>query len=148
MKLKSGKEKISIKIQSPENGASYTIRPNSFVNVYATLRSDYANNFLPENEKLSLGDELDGYTVIKILDNTRVLGTFNIDGLELNGSSEGIIDSILLAVTSDEAKQINLLRDISTFNITGLSNNDYKNNSDINADMNSQAVSDVINEVS
>ncbi|MBQ8299785.1 MAG: hypothetical protein IJX99_08055 [Clostridia bacterium] len=118
----NGKEKISIKIQNAENGVSYAIKQNSLVNVYATVRSDYAKNFLVNNERLTVGDEYDGYTVIKLLDSTQVLGTFNIDGIEVNGYEDGIIDSIMVAVTPDEAKQINLLRDIATFNITGISN--------------------------
>ena len=115
-----GKEKISIKIQSAEHGASYTIKRNSYVNVYATMRSDYAKEFLKENDRLSIGDEYDGYTIIKLLDTSRVLGTFNIDGIEVNDSSDGVIDSIMLAVNSDEAKQINVLRDIASFNVTGV----------------------------
>lgn len=118
----SGKEKISIKIQNAENGISYAIKQNSFVNIYSTIRNDYAKKFLQDNERLTIGDEYDGYTVIKILDKVKVLGTFNIDGIEVNGYEDGIIDTIMIAVTSEEAKQINLLRDISTFNITGISN--------------------------
>ncbi len=118
----NGKEKISIKIQNAENGVSYAIKPNSFVNIYSTVRNDYAKNFLMDNERLSIGDEYDGYTVIKLIDSVRVLGAFNIDGIEVNGYEDGIIDSIMIAVTPDEAKQINLLRDIASFNITGISN--------------------------
>ncbi len=136
MSLKSGKERISIKIQSPENGVSYTIKPNSFVNVYATIRSDYASNFLPESDRLTLGDDIDGYTVIKILDNTKVLGTFNIDGVEVSNAQDGITDSILLAVTSEEAKEINLLREIASFNITGVTINEK----------NTESVSEILNE--
>ncbi|MBQ9279885.1 MAG: hypothetical protein IJ215_02400 [Clostridia bacterium] len=116
----SGKEKISIKIQSAEHGASYTIKQNSFVNVYATIRSDYAQDFLMDNDRLSLGDEYDGYTIIKLLDSSRVIGTFNIDGMEVKDSSDGVIDSIMLAVNNEEAKQINLLREIANFNVTGV----------------------------
>lgn len=118
----NGKEKISIKIQNAENGVSYAIKQNSLVNIYSTVRNDYAKNFLMDNERLSIGDEYDGYTVIKLLDSVQVLGTFNIDGIEVNGYEDGIVDSIMIAVTPDEAKQINLLRDIATFNITGISN--------------------------
>lgn len=118
-----GKEKISIKIQSAENGVSYAVKPNSLVNVYATMRSDYAKDFLVDNDRLSVGDEYDGYTVIKLLDSTKVLGTFNVDGIEIKDSSDGVIDSIMLAVTSEEAKQINLLREIAYFNMTGI--NEY-----------------------
>ena len=117
----SGKEKIAIKIQSAEYGASYAIRQNTFVNVYATLRSDYAHDFLLENNRLTIGDEYDGYTVIQLLNACKVLGTFNMDGVEVKETADGVIDSILLAVTPEEAKQINLLRDIASFNVTGVS---------------------------
>ena len=120
--VEQGKEKISIKIANPENGVSYAIKQNSKVNLYATFRSDYAKNFSPNKERLTVGDEYDGYTVIKLIDSVRVLGAFNIDGIEVNGYEDGIIDSIMIAVTPDEAKQINLLRDIASFNITGISN--------------------------
>lgn len=124
-----GREKISIKIQSAEHGISYTIKPNSFVNVYATIRNDYAKDFLPANEKLTLGNEYDGYTVIKLLDNSKVLGTFNVDGIEVKDVADGVIDSIMLAVTPDEAKQINLLREIAYFNVTGVNGGEMKNES-------------------
>lgn len=116
----NGTEKISVKIESPENGVSYAIKKNSLVNVYATIRNNYAENFLIENERLVIGDEYEGYTVIKILNEAKVLGTFNIDGIEITNAQDGIIDSIMLSVTPEVAKQINLLREIATFNITGI----------------------------
>ena len=115
-----GSEKLSIKIESPENGVSYAIKKNSLVNIYATIRNNYAQDFLIENERLTIGDEYEGYTVIKILDEAKVLGTFNIDGIEITNAQEGIIDSIMIAVTPEVAKQINLIRDIATFNVTGI----------------------------
>ena len=126
-----GKEKISIKIQSAENGVSFAIKENSLINLYATMRSDYAKNFLKENERLTIGDEYDGYTVIKILDSIKVLGAFNVDGIEVKDSSDGVIDSIMVAVTSDEAKQINLLREIALFNITGVTENIIKQEAEL-----------------
>ncbi len=119
--VEDGKEKISIKIQNSENGVSYAIRENTLVNVYVTIRSDYAKGFLDGNERLEIGTEEDGYTVIKILNNVNVLGVFNVDGIEIHDSSDGVVDSIMIAVNTEEAKQINLLREIATFNITGTS---------------------------
>ena len=69
---------------------------------------------------LKIGDDYDGYTVIKLLDSAKVLGTFNVDGLEIDGAQDGIIDSIMIAVEGDVAKQIALLRNIGSFNITGV----------------------------
>ena len=34
-----------------------------------------------------------------------------------------IIDTVMIAVTPDEAKIINLLRDIATFNVSGIEEN-------------------------
>ena len=89
------------------------------INVYATLKNEYANTFLTENERLTLGDEYEGYTIIKILDKTKVLGAFNSDGIEVKTPDDGNIDTVLVAITHDEAKQINLLREIAVFNVTG-----------------------------
>ena len=66
--VEPGNEKVSIKIQSAEYGVSYSLKENSFINVYATLKNEYANTFLIDNERLTIGDEFDGYTIIKILD--------------------------------------------------------------------------------
>ena len=118
--IENGKEKISLKISSPENGLSYAIKPNSNIAVYATLRSDYANTFLNKKETLSVGNDYDGYTVVKLLDSVQVLGVFNIDGIEVESYSDGNVDSIMIPVTPEEAKEINLLREIATFSITGL----------------------------
>lgn len=116
-KADEGKEKISIKIKNAENGVSYTLRENSIVNVYATLRSEYASNIGDENIK-QIGVENDSYSVIKVLENIKILGTFDVNGEPINSSQEKNIDTILLAVTPEEAKNINLIRDIATFNIT------------------------------
>ena len=115
-----GKEKISIKVKSAENGVSYKIKENSHINVYATLRNELATNFLMQNDRLSIGNEEDGYTVIKILNDVKVLGVFNVDGIEINQSEGENIDSVLVSVTEEEAKQINLIREIANFNITGI----------------------------
>ena len=115
-----GKEKVAIKIQSAEYGVSYSIKENSLINVYATIKNEYANTFLLDNERLSLGDEYDGYTIIKILNKTKVLGAFNSDGLKVEGPDDGNIDTVMVAISNEEAKQINLLREIATFNITGI----------------------------
>lgn len=115
-----GKEKISIKVKSAENGVSYKIKENSYINVYATLRNELATNFLTQNDRLSIGNEEDGYTVIKILNDVKVLGVFNVDGIEINQSEGENIDSVLVSVTEEEAKQINLIREIANFNITGI----------------------------
>lgn len=122
----NGKEKISVKIENPENGVSYAIKKNSLINLYATIKNSYAENFLIENDRLQIGDEYDGYTVIKILDSTKVLGVFNIDGIEIENSQDGIIDSIMIAVDSNVAKQISLLRDIGIFNVTGVNSQSVK----------------------
>lgn len=118
--IEDGKEKISIKIKSAENGMSYQIKEGSLINVYVTLRNDFANGFLENKERLVVGDEYDGYTVIKLLEATKVLGIFTIDGLEVKEDIVENIDSVLIAVTPEEVKEINLLREIATFNITGI----------------------------
>lgn len=114
----NGKERISIKVKSSENGASYILKEGSIINVYVTIRSDIANNFLNNREKLTIGTLEDGYTVIKILENIPVLEVFDIDGNKIKESDLKIIDTILIPVTKEEAKEINLIRDIAIFNIT------------------------------
>lgn len=120
--VEEGKEKISIKLNGSENAVSYAVKENSVINLYVTVRSDYAKDFLLEQDRLSIGDEYDGYTVIKLIDSVKVLGTFNVDGTEVKNSQENVIDSVMIAVTPEEAKQINLLRNVGTFNITGVNN--------------------------
>lgn len=115
-----GKEKLSIKIKSAENGISYKIKENSYINVYATLRNEFANGFLSQKNRLSVGTDEDGYTVIKILEKVKVLGVFNIDGVEIQNTDGENIDSVLISVTPEEAKEINLIREIASFNVTGI----------------------------
>ena len=119
--VENGKEKISLKVSSAENGLSYAIKQNSKIAVYATFRSDYAKNFSLSKERLSLGDEYDGYTVIKIIDSVQVLGAFNSDGIEVKSYEDGNIDTIMISVTPEDAKEINLIREIAMFSVTGLS---------------------------
>ena len=118
-----GKEKIAIKIKNAENGVSYTLRENSIVNVYATLRNEYMQNLNVSGDAIMLGNPEDGYSVIKILDSVKVLGTFDINGDSVEESFERNIDTILIAVTPLEASKINLIREIATFNVTELGKN-------------------------
>ncbi len=115
------KEKISIKIKTPENGVSYAIKPNSLVNVYVTLRSDLSESLFKDAEKLSIGSLEYGYEIIPLLKNQKVIECFDIEGKRISESETGIIDTVIIAVTHEEAKQINLLREIATFNMTGVS---------------------------
>ena len=115
----AGKEKIAIKIKASENAASFTVRQNSIVSVYATFRKEYENRNLFSGEIMQIGDA-DGYSTVKILDSIKVLGTFDSNGEKIENSMEKNIDTILLAVTPEEAQKINLIRDIATFNITEL----------------------------
>lgn len=117
-KAEVGMEKVSIKIKSSENAVSYNIRKDSFVNLYATLRSEYVNEFFTDLDKQFIGAEYDGYCIVKILDNTKVLGVFDIDGYPVEG--DGVVDTVMFAVEPENAKRINLIRDIATFNITVL----------------------------
>lgn len=113
------KEKISIKIKSPENATSYQLREGSIINIYSTIRADLATKFLTEKERNIIGDEYDGYIVIKMLENVKVLGVFDANGIQVTQNGVDYIpDSMLIAVTPEEAKNINLIRDIAIFNIT------------------------------
>lgn len=118
--IEEGKEKVSLKIKSSENGVSYSIRENSKVNIYVTLRNDMAENFLNEKERLVIGQKDDGYTIIKLIDNVSILETYDIDGNRIKESDTKVIDTIMIAVTESEAKEINLLKDIGIFNVTGI----------------------------
>lgn len=115
-----GKERVSIKIKSAENGVSYSIKNNSLVNVYVTLRMDLAKDFLKDKERLTIFSEDDGYTIIKLLENVNIIETFDVDGNKTEETNSNMIDTIIVGVTSEEAKQINLLREIGTFNISGV----------------------------
>ena len=116
-----GKEKVSIKIKSAENGVSYNIKENSRINVYATIRNEYANKSLEGLEKQFVGSEDDGYCIVSLLKDVKVLGVFNIDGQPIENVFDlETPDTVLVAVTPEQAKQINLIRDIATFNITAL----------------------------
>ena len=119
--LKRAKKKIAIKIKESENGASFILKKGSLVNVYATINEEYANHGILENkERISVGEEDRGYSTFKLLSESKVLGTFNENGEEIEKSSEKNIDTILLNVTSGDAYLINLVRDIASFNITEL----------------------------
>lgn len=117
----SGKEKIAIKIKSSENGVSYRIKERSLINVYATLRTEYANNVFSERDRQSVGVNEEGYSTIKILDKVRIIGVFDNNGIEIKARSEELIpDTIMVSVTPEEARDINLIRELATFNLTEL----------------------------
>lgn len=115
----AGKEKVSIKVKSSENGASYTIRQNSVINVYATFRKEYKDRNMFSGDVIEIGED-DGYCVVKVLDSIKVLGTFDSNGEKIDDGMEKNIDTVLLAVTPEEALKINLIREIAIFNITEL----------------------------
>ncbi|MBQ9266861.1 MAG: hypothetical protein IJ217_01020 [Clostridia bacterium] len=116
-----GKEKIAIRIKAAENGVSYRIKENSKVNVYATLRTEYSNNIFPNSARQYIGSENDGYCNMKILDNVRVIGVFDNVGMQVDGNTEEYTpDTIMVSVTPEEARDINLIRDVAVFSITEL----------------------------
>lgn len=116
-----GKEKIAIKLKSSENGVAYILKKGSNVNVYATISNEYANSEIFANyDKSSAGNEEYGYSTIKILSNVRVLGCFDENGEDVSKMPERNIDTILVSVLPDEAYKINLIREISNFNVTEL----------------------------
>jgi Flp pilus assembly protein CpaB len=116
-----GKEKISIKIKGPDSGVSYIVKKGAKINLYATIINEYASKgFFSNFEKLSVGTDDLGYSSFKILDNVQVLGTFDEEGNEIEPSISKIIDTILVCVTPDEAKEIYLLKDFASFGITEL----------------------------
>ena len=58
--------------------------------------------------------------LIKLKD-VKALGVFNIDGQPIENIFDlETPDTVLVAVTTEQAKQINLIRDIANFNITAL----------------------------
>ncbi len=126
------KEKIAIKIKSAENGVSYRIKERSLVNVYATLRTEYTNNVFADKTRQYIGDNDDGYCTIKILNNVRVIGVFDNNGLQINDRTEELIpDTIMISVSHDEARDINLIRDIASFNVTELEEEEIKSEDNI-----------------
>jgi hypothetical protein len=126
--FENGKEMISIKIKSPENAVSFQLRKNSNVNLYITMRNDIGEKFLEDKERATIGTLEDGYVVIKLLENVKILGLFDSIGNSINSTTEREpVDSILIAVNSNEAKQINMIRDLGTFNITEVRNENISN---------------------
>ena len=72
------------------------------------------------------------------MEDTKVLGVFNIDGQPIeNVFDEETPDTILIAVAPEQARQINLIRDIAVFNITALGENKEAINEEIDTTDNS-----------
>ena len=106
-------------VKNSENGVSYVLKPGSTINVYATLNNDYAlNGLFKDVPKQTIGDEYSGYSIINILSDVKILSTFDENGEEVENTQERNIDTILIAVTKEEATKINLIRDVAAFNIT------------------------------
>jgi hypothetical protein len=123
-----GKEITSIKVKSPENAASFQLRKNANINLYITLRYDLGEKFLLDKERVSIGTIDDGYVTIKLIENVKVLGLFDSLGNPIEGLLEREpIDSVLIAITNEEAEIINLIRDVGTFNITEVKNESISN---------------------
>jgi hypothetical protein len=122
------REIISIKVKSPENAVSFQLRKNANINIYITLRSDFGEKFLQDKERVSIGTAEEGYVMIKLIENIKVLGLFDSIGNPVEGMLEKEpIDSVLVAVTEEDAKIINLVRDVGTFNITEVKNESISN---------------------
>lgn len=115
-----GKEKIAIKVKEGENGVSYTIHENSIIQVYATLRREYVSDIFAGKSIQTIGSEENGYAIIPVLQQVKVLGVFQSDGEPIEDGMSRDFDTILVAVTPEEATQINLIREVATFHITEL----------------------------
>jgi hypothetical protein len=92
------------------------------------MRKDIGENFLEDKERTTIGTLEDGYIVIKLIENVKILGLFDSIGNSIDSTTDKEpIDSILIAVNSDEAKQINMIRDLGTLNITEVKNENISN---------------------
>ena len=72
------KEIISIKLESPEDAASYQISKDSIVNIYYTSKTSQITDILNKSNLESIcTNGIDGYSTIKLLDNIKVIDIYN-----------------------------------------------------------------------
>lgn len=120
-----GQEKISVKLKAPENAVSYQIKTGDKVNLYFTgkygaIRKLTASkdSYLPYID----GMKDDYYCTIRILEKAELLGIFDEEGNGLSDAQRDVkIDTVIFAVSPEDAKIINNFKGQGSFDLTGLS---------------------------
>lgn len=120
---KEGKELVSLKIASPENGVSYTIQKNELVNVYYTGKLE---NMEPVVADMEMSNIISGgtpdYMTIKLLEKVKVMGVYDSLGKELSQqgiqNNDKVIDTVVFEVDSKIAMMIYNLQKYGNFSVS------------------------------
>jgi Flp pilus assembly protein CpaB len=125
IEIESGKEKVSIKLESPENALSYQMKAGDNVNLYFTGKIDSLKSIgkpVYTAADTTSSDSFYNYLgTVKILENIKILAIVDNQGnIIKNNSKDEKPDTIIISVKTDEASLINNLKGQGTFDITGL----------------------------
>lgn len=122
--VETGKEKVSVKLKAPENAISYQVRTGDFVRLYFTGRYEDLKNitavreYYTSGEKDIAGDKL---CTVKLLEKAVIMGAFDNNGAALGDyTRREKVDTVIFAVSPQEAMIINNCKGQGTFDITGL----------------------------
>lgn len=122
--IEKGREKISVKLKTPENAISYQVRTGDIVRLYFTGRYEELKNLAANRELYMSGNKEpaeDDYCTVKLLDSAVVLGVFDSSGAALGDyARREKVDTVVFSVAHEEALAINNCKGQGTFDITGL----------------------------
>jgi len=124
IKLNEDEEIVSIKVKSSEDSSSYKISKNSFVNIYYTGKSDYANDILKDlNMSNVVSGGNPGYITTEFLKDVKVINVYDKYGNELDSNNiqtdtESLVDTIVISTSSKMAMNIYNLSRYGDFSIS------------------------------
>lgn len=118
-------EYVSIKISSADSSVSYQILQNSLINIYYSGKSSQISDLISSFNKsfsyISSGAQ-ELYMSVNLLENIRVIDTFNKSGISLsdkaNLGGDILIDTIMIRVDKDTALLINNLKKYGEFSFS------------------------------
>jgi hypothetical protein len=118
LKAKVNNEIISIKLNLPEDSASYQIEKDSIVNIfYSAKLSDVENMFKTLNKSSVMSNDFENaYVTIKLLENIKIINCFDKLGNIIKKGN--CIETILVEVSKEESIKISNLKNYGKFSIS------------------------------
>ncbi len=128
--IEDDNELISISINKSDDNVSNQIKKGNIVNIYYTGKSSQVIDLVNKSNFESVVSDLesDGYSTIKIINNTEIINVFDKNGNEIKDNGRGsmnninedmeIIDTIMIKTTKEIVMLINNLKKYGTFSVS------------------------------
>lgn len=117
LKATNNKEIISIPLKFSYDSVSYKVSKDSIVNIYFTTRAKFLEG-INHNKEILSNENQNGFITLSFLKDVKVIDVVDREGFNKKEEEKFLPETILIEVTSDDAKLIKNLKNIGEFSLT------------------------------